>query len=96
VCSGTAYLNDGGEPGTKILGKSAYWVGSKNSFMVPANVDTANMSTSASIPVAAGGGFDNPDCQEITWGDNSGWLLTSITRGGLGLPTAIATPLKLQ
>jgi hypothetical protein len=92
VCGGTAYLNDGGTPGSTIWGKTAYWVGSKNSFMVPQTVNAAGMSVSVSFTSQ---GIDNPACYASA-GSVSGWLLTSITNTALGLPATIAAPLQLQ
>ena len=92
VCSGTVYLNDGGTPGSKIWGKIAVWVQSKNSFMIPQSVNGAGMSISVSFTSQ---GIDNPTCYASA-GSNSGWLLTTITNAALGLPATIVPPLKLQ
>ncbi|WP_243303801.1 collagen-like protein [Geothrix oryzisoli] len=94
VCSGTVYLNDGngGTGGALLWGKTAYWVGSKNSFMVPQNVNGSGMSISVSFTSQ---GIDNPTCY-ASGGSASGWQLTTITNAALGLPATIVAPLKLQ
>jgi hypothetical protein len=92
VCSGTVYLNDGGNTGSLLWGKTAYWVGSKNSFMVPSTVNAAGMSTSVSFTSQ---GIDNPTCY-AAGGSASGWLLKTVTNAALGLPPTVVAPLKLQ
>ncbi|WP_211237951.1 hypothetical protein [Holophaga foetida] len=92
VCGGTAYLNDGSGGGAVIWGKTAYWVGSKNSFMVPSTVETSGISLS--VPFYAAG-IDNPTCGGAG-NDANGWLLKTITNSELGLPTTITAPLVLQ
>ncbi len=93
ACTGNAYLNDGGSSGLLLPGKVVYWVGSKNSFMVPANVSgTTGMATS--VPISATG-LDNPTCNVYN-SSSSGWLLTTITRASAGIPASFSLPLKVQ
>jgi hypothetical protein len=90
---GLAYLNDGGNTGSTMWGKTVVWSGSWNSYMVPMTVSaTTGMSTSVSFTSAA---LDNPDCGGSS-GTRSGWQLVKITNAALGLPTTLKTPLKLQ
>ena len=93
-CAGTAYLNDGmggTGPFTKISGKWVVWSASANSLMVPATV-SGGTATGESFTAST---IDNPACGPSA-GTRSGWKLTTITRSAVGLPNAIATPLKLQ
>ena len=75
-----------------MWGKSACWVGSKNSFMVPQTVNASGLSISVDFTAA---GLDNPTCGESS-GLASGWLLKTVTNAEVGLPATIAVPLSLQ
>ncbi len=94
-CTGTAYLNDGGDgtpPFPKIFGKWVVFSGSANSLMAPTTVSggtsTAETFTAQSI--------DNPTCGNNAAFTREGWKLSAVSRATVGLPATIAVPLRLQ
>jgi len=93
-CTGTAYLNDGGggsPPFESISGKWVVFSRAMNTLMEPATVANG-VSTGEAFTAAT---IDNPTCFTSA-GTDSGWKLKAITHAAAGLPTTIATPIKVQ
>jgi collagen triple helix repeat protein len=96
-CSGTAYLNDGGETGSVISSKVIEFSGSENSMVVPA---TVSKGTSTSVAFGNVTGIDNPTCMGGYPANESGWQLTPLSDAAAGLPgsgdvPSITPPLTL-
>ena len=75
TANGQAYLNDGwgGSQSQTMLGKTAVFSKSRNSWMVPTTV-IDGYSTSVAF---ASQSIDNPDCGASS-GQNGGWLLRTM------------------
>ncbi|HEY5198778.1 MAG TPA: hypothetical protein VIJ51_17295 [Solirubrobacteraceae bacterium] len=96
-CSGTAYLNDGGETGSVISSKVIEFSGSENSMMVPS---AASKGTSTSVAFGNVTGIDNPTCMGGYPVNESGWQLAALSDAAAGLPgsgdvPSITPPLTL-
>jgi hypothetical protein len=92
-CTGTPYLNDGGEPGSVAYYKTLCYSGKTGSLYRLASPDANGSSTSVSV---SGGTptIENPTC--MTGGTNSGWALTAVSRTTVGLPSTISYPLSIH
>jgi hypothetical protein len=97
-CTGTAYLNDGGEAANNdpevMYAKTVVYLGTPNSLAVPADTNgTASTSVKATAP-----NIDNPTCMN-GGGTNSGWKLKTVTATDVGLPagttSSVTAPLSV-
>lgn len=102
-CTGTVWLNEGGDVGVFMWGKHAVGddgaiSGNPNGsagLMVPANVNANGYALSVSFSANVLKNYES-DCPPSSPQTNSGWVLTPITNAAVGLPTTITPPITLQ
>lgn len=95
-CTGTAYLNSGGDRPSWLYGKTLVYLGSANTLAVPAALDGTGAAANTAFTAAT---IDNPDCGDSA-GERHGWKLKATNAADTGLPAGVtnqfATPLAVN
>jgi hypothetical protein len=93
-CTGTPYLNDGGETGSQQYYKVLCYSGSAHQLYRLASPDANGLSTSVTFTSA--GYLENPTCMSGYPIPESGWALTAVSLTTVGLPSTITYPLSIH
>jgi hypothetical protein len=92
-CTGTAWLNAGGDTTGEVWGKQVVWASHAGSLMVPASVNVSGYA----LPVGfSAGAIENYSTACDPGGSNTGWELTPVSLATVGLNFTITPPLLLQ